>query len=121
MQAECNYAASLFWDFVGIYYDMLGDVQAYNKWLWIKEWMATTGDRERWKELTKYKFHKGAWERRLYIVRNIGRAIWFERSGSGIDIRTLDRENPSSNLVLRYKTFGKFVHSTLLQFTQLYK
>ena len=44
-----------------------------------------------------------------------------ERCGSGVDLRTLDYENPGSNLGCGIKTFGKFVHSTLLQFTQMYK
>ena len=40
-----------------------------------------------------------------------------ERSGSGVELRTLDYENPGSNPVL----WCKFFHSMLLQFTQLYK
>ena len=42
-----------------------------------------------------------------------------ERSGSGVDLRTLDYENPGSNPGCGVKTLGKFFHSTLLQFTQL--
>ena len=41
-----------------------------------------------------------------------------ESCGSGVELQTLDYKNPVSNPV---KTLGKFFHSTLLQFTQLYK
>ena len=44
-----------------------------------------------------------------------------ERSGSGVELRTLDYENPGSNPCCGVKTLGKFFHSTLLQFTQLFK
>ena len=44
-----------------------------------------------------------------------------ERSGSGVELRTLDYENPGSNPGSGVKTMGKFFHSTLLQFTQLNK
>ena len=44
-----------------------------------------------------------------------------ERSGSGVELRTLDYENPGTNPGCGVKTLGKFVHSTLLQFTQLNK
>ena len=44
-----------------------------------------------------------------------------EHSGSGVELRTLDYENPGSNPGCGVKTFGKFFQSTLLQFTQLYK
>ena len=44
-----------------------------------------------------------------------------ERSGSGVELRTLDYENPGSNSGCGVKTLGKFFHSTLLQFTQLFK
>ena len=44
-----------------------------------------------------------------------------ERSGSGVELRTLDYENPGSNPGCGVKTLGKFFHSTLLQFTQLNK
>ena len=42
-----------------------------------------------------------------------------ERSGSGVDLRTLNYENPGSNPGCGVKTLGKFFHSTLLQFIQL--
>ena len=42
-----------------------------------------------------------------------------ERSGSGVELRTLDNENPGSNPGCGVKTLGKFFNSTLLQFTQL--
>ena len=45
----------------------------------------------------------------------------FERSGSGVELRTLDYENPGSNPGCGVNTLGKFFHSTLLQFTQLNK
>ena len=45
--------------------------------------------------------------------------ILLERSGSGVELRTLDYENPGSNPGCSVKTLGKFFHSTLLQFTQL--
>ena len=41
--------------------------------------------------------------------------------GSGVELRTLDYENPGSNPGCGVKTLGKFFHSTLLQFTQLNK
>ena len=44
-----------------------------------------------------------------------------ERSGSGVELRTLDYENPGSNPGCGVKTLGKFFHSTLHQFTQLNK
>ena len=44
-----------------------------------------------------------------------------ERSGSGVELRTLDYENPRSNPGCCVKTLGKFFHSTLVQFTQLNK
>ena len=44
-----------------------------------------------------------------------------ERSDSGVELRTLDYENPGSNPGGSVKTSGKFFHSTLLQFTQLNK
>ena len=45
----------------------------------------------------------------------------YERSGSGVELRTLDYENPGSNPGCGVKTLGTFFHSTLLQFTQLNK
>ena len=39
-----------------------------------------------------------------------------ERSGSGVELRTLDYENPGSNPGCDVKPLGKFFHSTLLQF-----
>ena len=42
-------------------------------------------------------------------------------SGSGVELRTLDYENPGSNPGCGVKTLGTFFHSTLLQFTQLNK
>ena len=47
--------------------------------------------------------------------------ITLERSGSGVELRTLDYENPGSNPGCGVKTLGKLFHSTLLQFTQLFK
>ena len=44
-----------------------------------------------------------------------------ERSGSGVELRIIDYENPGSNPGCGVKTLGKFFHSTLLQFTQLNK
>ena len=44
-----------------------------------------------------------------------------ERSGSGVELRTLNYENAGSNPGCGVKTLGKFFHSTLLQFTQLNK
>ena len=44
-----------------------------------------------------------------------------ERHGSGVELRTLDYENPGSNPGCGVKTLGKFFHSKLLQFTQLNK
>ena len=49
------------------------------------------------------------------------REIDIERSGSGVELRTLDYESPGSNPGCVVKTLGKFYHSTLLKFTQLYK
>jgi len=47
--------------------------------------------------------------------------IFVERSGSGVELRTIDYENLGSNPCCGVKSLGKFVHSTSLQFTQLYK
>ena len=47
--------------------------------------------------------------------------LCYERSGSGVELRTLDYENPGSNPGCGIKTLGKFFHSTLFQFTQLNK
>ena len=44
-----------------------------------------------------------------------------ERSGSGVELRTVDYANPGSNPGCGVKILGKFFHSTLLQFTQLNK
>ena len=45
-----------------------------------------------------------------------------EHKGSGVELQTLDYENPGSNPGCGVKTLGIFFHSTLLlQFTQLYK
>ena len=54
------------------------------------------------------------------IVRCKGK-LPVERSGSGVERRTLDYENPGSNPGCGVNTLGKFFHSTLLQFTQLNK
>ena len=51
----------------------------------------------------------------LYSVTHV------ERSGSGVELRTLHYENPGSNPDSGVKTLGKCFHSTLLQFTQLNK
>ena len=45
----------------------------------------------------------------------------YTRSGSGVELRILDYENPGSNPGCGVETLGKFFHSTLLQFTQLNK
>ena len=52
-------------------------------------------------------------------MSKIQSAINLERSSSGVELRTLDYENPGSNPGCGVKTLGKFFHSTLLQFTQL--
>ena len=44
-----------------------------------------------------------------------------QQSDSGVELRTLDYENPDSNPGCGVETLGKFFHSTLLQFTQLNK
>ena len=44
-----------------------------------------------------------------------------ERSGSGVELRTLDYENPVSYPGSGVKTLGTFFHSTLLQFIRLNK
>ena len=44
-----------------------------------------------------------------------------ERSGSRVELRTLDYENPGSNPGCGVRILGKFFHSTLLQFTHLNK
>ena len=53
------------------------------------------------------------------VIGKLRLANWVERSGSGVELRTLDYENPGSNPGCGVKTLGKFFHSTLLQFTQL--
>ena len=47
--------------------------------------------------------------------------MFVERNGSGVELRTLYYENPGSNPMLSVKSLGKIFHSTLRQFTQLYK
>ena len=42
-----------------------------------------------------------------------------ERSGLGVELQTLNYDNPGSNPVLQCETLGQFFYSTLLQFTQL--
>ena len=54
----------------------------------------------------------------VYLLYNI---LMSNESGSGVELRTLDYENPGSNPGCGVKTLGKFFHSTLLQFTQLNK
>ena len=50
------------------------------------------------------------------------RFVVIERSGSEVELRTLDYEKPGSNPGCGVKkTLGKFFHSRLLQFTQLNK
>ena len=55
------------------------------------------------------------------LSRIVMKCPLLERSGSGVELRTLDYENPGSNPGCGVKTLGKFFHSTLLQFTQLFK
>ena len=57
----------------------------------------------------------------IYIHIHIHIMLNVERSGSGVELQTLDYENPGSNPGCGVKTLGKFFHSTLLQFTQLFK
>ena len=52
-------------------------------------------------------------------LNNAVKQTALEHSGSGVELRTLDYENPGSNPGCSVKTLGKFFHSTLLQFTQL--
>ena len=54
----------------------------------------------------------------LFVVKT---DVDVERHGSGLALRTLDYENPGSNPGCGVKTLGTFFHSTLLQFTQLFK
>ena len=53
------------------------------------------------------------------VISCEAQTLLVERSGSGVELRTLDYENPGLNPGCGVKTLGKFVHSTLLQFTQL--
>ena len=53
----------------------------------------------------------------MIIFSLIQQIIFVERNGSGVELRTLDYENPGSNPGSDAKTLGKFFHSTLLQFT----
>ena len=58
----------------------------------------------------------------LWLNRLVNRTVdYVERSGSGVELRALDYENPGSNPGCSVKTLGKFFHSKLLQFTQLNK
>ena len=50
-----------------------------------------------------------------------GARIPSSRCGSVVELRTLDYETPGSNPVLRCLNLASLFHSTLLQFTQLYK
>ena len=60
-----------------------------------------------------------ATDRRL--KHDLSSTFYVEHSGSGVELQTLDYENPGSNPGCGVKTLGKFFHSTLLQFTQLFK
>ena len=44
-----------------------------------------------------------------------------ERSGSGVELRTLDQEDSGSICAAMLKPWARDFHSTLHQFTQLYK
>ena len=55
----------------------------------------------------------------LLLLKPCQCTLFVERSGSGVELRTLDYENPGSNPGCGVKTLGKFFYSTLLQFTQL--
>ena len=44
-----------------------------------------------------------------------------EHNGSGVELRTLNYENPGANPGCGVKTLGKFLYSTMLQFTELNK
>ena len=57
----------------------------------------------------------------IYIYIYVWIYMYIERSGSGVELWTLDYESPGSNPGCGVKTLGKFFHSTLLQFTQLNK
>ena len=57
----------------------------------------------------------------VHILKKASLKLIVERCGSGVELRTLDYENPGSNPGCGVKTLGKFFHSTLLQFTQLNK
>ena len=48
-------------------------------------------------------------------------SLQVERSGSGVELWTINHENLGLNPDSCVKTLGKFFHSTLLQFTQLNK
>ena len=54
----------------------------------------------------------------VYVLQ---RFLHVERRDSGVELRTLDYENPGSNHVCGVKTLGKCFQSALLQFTQLNK
>ena len=59
-----------------------------------------------------------------FIVNNVWMMAthsFIERSGSGVELLTLDYENLGSNPGCCVKTLRKFFQSILLQFTQLYK
>ena len=43
-----------------------------------------------------------------------------ERNSSGVELRTLNYENPGSDPGFGVKTLGKFSSSTLIHFTQMY-
>ena len=55
------------------------------------------------------------------VVSLLWPIITVERIGSGVELRTIDYENPGLNPGCDIKNLGKFFHSTLLQFTQLNK
>ena len=63
--------------------------------------------------------HRQIWARTVEKRRTSQRTV--ECSVSGVELQTLDYENTGSNPGCGVKTLGKFFHSTLLKFTQLYK
>ena len=63
-----------------------------------------------------FKMHSGKLDKNLTNCKGV-----VECSGSGVELRTLDYENPGSNPGCSVKTLSKFFHSTWLQFTQLNK
>ena len=66
-------------------------------------------------------FHKPVETICDYMLTIIMHDTVVERSGSGVELRTLDYENPGSNPVLRCLNLGQVFSLYIAELTRLYK